>query len=57
MTRANPSAAKTDGLRTIDSQIARTAERINTAQRSLDKHRTDYADLIALRTVFDKATQ
>lgn len=42
-----------DALKTIDANIARTAERMTSAQRSLERYRTEYAGLIALRSLVD----
>lgn len=43
-----------EALKIIDANIARTAERMTMAQRSLDRYRSEYAGLIAVRTLVDR---
>lgn len=52
--RKTPDPAVLDGLETVDAAIGRTAERIQSAQRSVDRYRQQYADLVALRVLLER---
>lgn len=41
-------------LETVDASIGRTAARIQTALGTLDKYRTQYAELVALRALLER---
>lgn len=52
--KTTPDPAVTDALATVDGSIGRVAERIQSAQRSLDRYRGEYAALIALRNLLER---
>ncbi len=41
-------------LETVDASIGRTAARIQVTEATLEKHRHQYADLVALRSLLER---